>query len=437
MAPDLIRPLQARPGLYEAPPCRRTRVVAVACMLGACIVTVVGLQIGVSSTSPRAASELVVLEGGDAVLNGFAELSPKTRKAQLQQMLTSAERFSRQMDGATRTQLAPSSKLCEKKDLIIGKFDQLLAKLTKDDSRLNITDEMTEKEYDDAMQAWLDTESVYRLAVQTHKESKEAASYALKKLAVEMKVHKLTKERVAEVVKKYPIKKAEIDGERNLILELIKLVEELAGDGSEDDSAAQKMGPKSTLSAIQAKLTELGKAAEGPNGSKKLQEGLKVVEAKMMASYHASARLGKHRSTQLQASPEEMEATKNEVKKVLLELLQDPDFRSFMLKMGMMDLLATLTQEKNVLQEDQQMVADLTDKSDQSAHREKDSGLKRGPAAGLKTTKEEEYEDEHEAFLKTSKSLLREIWIIRQIKKKIISYCTTGTWEKSDADSVR
>jgi len=400
----------------------------VTCLLGACMVALATLQLG--TLEPR--SELVVLEG-DEVLNSFAEMSPATRKAELKQMLTSAERISGQMHGAT--QLAPSSKLCEKKDLIVGKFDQLLAKLTTDDQRLNMTDDMTEKECEDAMQAWLDTESVYRLAVQTHKESKEATSFSLKKLAVEMKVHKLTKEKVAEVVKNYPVKKEEIDGERSLILELIKLVEELTG--KEGDEGAQEKGPTSTLSAIQAKLAELGKAAEGPNGSRKLQEGLKLVEAKMMASYHASAHLGKLRSTKLKASPEEMEATKNEVKKVLLELLQDPDFRAFMLKMGMMDLLATFTQEKDVLQKDEQMVADLSEKADSSAHAAKSSGLNRGSAAGLKTTKEEEYKDEHEAYVKTNATLLKEIWIIRQIKKKIISFCATGTWEKSDAMSAR
>ena len=75
-------------------------------------------------------------------------------------------------------------------------------RLGVDDQQLNVTDLATEKAYEDAMQAWLDTESVYRLAVQTHKESKEASMFALKKLAVEMKVHELTKEKVAEVVKR-------------------------------------------------------------------------------------------------------------------------------------------------------------------------------------------------------------------------------------------
>jgi hypothetical protein len=46
---------------------------------------------------------------------------------------------------------------------------------------------------------WLDTESVYRLAKETHKESAAAADFALKKLAVEIKVHELSKQKVYSV----------------------------------------------------------------------------------------------------------------------------------------------------------------------------------------------------------------------------------------------
>lgn len=150
----------------------------------------------------------------------------------------------------------------------------------------------------------------------------------------------------------------------------------------------------------------------------------------MMETYDYSAHLNTF-TTKLKPSPEEMEATKNEVKKVLLELLQDPDFRAFMLKMGMMDLLASLGLEKEVLKKDQQVVADLTDKEDKADHTAKSTDLQRGAAAGEKTTTEEEYRDEHEAFQETSSSLLREIYIIKQIKKKIVSFCATGAWEKT------
>ena len=43
------------------------------------------------------------------------------------------------------------------------------------------------------VQVWLDTESVYRLATETHKESAEASEFALKKLAVEKKVYIYTR----------------------------------------------------------------------------------------------------------------------------------------------------------------------------------------------------------------------------------------------------
>ena len=82
------------------------------------------------------------------------------------QMLADAEDFARQVNGLGAQKLAGSGQLCEKKDFILEKFDQLLTKLQGDDHMLNFTDAATEKAYDDAMQAWLDTESVYRLAVE-------------------------------------------------------------------------------------------------------------------------------------------------------------------------------------------------------------------------------------------------------------------------------
>jgi hypothetical protein len=102
-----------------------------------------------------------------------------------------------------------------------------------------------------------------------------------------------------------------------------------------------------------------------------------------------------------------------------------------MLKMGMMDLLSTLTAEKETLQKDEEIVADLEDKADQAHHTEKSTELKRGTAAGTKTTSEEEYKDEHDAFRQTSSSLLKEIYIIKRIKMKILSYCATGSWDKT------
>jgi len=77
-----------------------------------------------------------------SALSSFAEQAPATRRAQLGLMLKSAEHFSHSFDRdftaafkgssggrqeqlAARIQLPESSQLCEKKDLIISKFDQV------------------------------------------------------------------------------------------------------------------------------------------------------------------------------------------------------------------------------------------------------------------------------------------------------------------------
>jgi len=369
--------------------------------------------------------EQVEMEGGEPPRDlyvGFVAHTPAQRMSQLgvRQALASAERFSQSIAGLTKTQL-PGASMCAKKDFIIAKFDQLLQRLGADSEILNITDLATERAYQDAMQAWLDTESVFRLAQEQHKESKEAAKFALNKLEVEIKVHKLKKVTVADFVKVYPVKKKEIDSEREMILELIKMVEELAGPPKEGGGAAATKSPSTTLSAIQQRLDKLAKAAGGPAGSTTLQKGLKEIEEKIMKQYSWQP------FSKLEVSKEEMDATKNEVKKVLLDLLQDPDFRAFMLKMGLMNMLASLTSEEKVLQDDEETVAEVEKKKDEAKHNEETTDLERGPAEGEKTTREEEYTDEHNVFTRTIGPVDREISIIKKIKLKITEYCEPGT----------
>jgi hypothetical protein len=368
------------------------------------------------------------MEGGEPPRDlhvGFAAHAPAQRMSQLgvRQALASAERFSQSIAGLTKSQL-PGTSMCAKKEFIIAKFDQLLQRLGADSEILNITDLATERAYEDAMQAWLDTESVYRLAQQQHKESKEAAKFALNKLEVEIKVHKLKKVTVAEFVKVYPVKKKEIDSEREMILELIKMVEELAGPPKEGGGVAAAKSPSTTLSAIQQRLDKLAKAAGGPAGSKTLQKGLKEIEEKIMKQYSGQP------FSKLKVSKEEMDATKNEVKKVLLDLLQDPDFRAFMLKMGLMNMLASFTSEEKVLQDDEETVAEVEKKKDEAKHNEETTDLERGPAEGEKTTREEEYTDEHNVFTRTIGPVDREISIIKKIKLKITEYCEPVTDSK-------
>ena len=393
------------------------------CAASACTLAVLACLVG------GGRKEQVEMEGGQPPLLhvGLAAHAWAQRMSQLglRQALASAEGFSQSLGSVlTKTQLegegggGPGTSLCAKKDFIIAKFDRLLQRLGADSEILNITDLATERAYNDAMKAWLDTESVYRLAKEQHKETEEAAKFALNKLQVEIKLHKLKKVTVAEFEKEYPVKKKEIDSERDMILELIRMVEELAGPPQQGGGPAAAKSPSTTLFAIQQRLEKLVKAAGGPAGSTKLQEGLKPIEEKIMKQYRGQP------FSKLTVSKEEMDATKNEVKKVLLDMLQDPDFRAFMLKMGMMHMLASLTSEEKVLQDDKELVVDLEEKKDKAKHNEQTTDLERGPAAGEKTTMEEEYADEHKVFRKTIGPVDREIFIIKKIKRKITEYCS-------------
>ena len=69
--------------------------------------------------------------------------------------------------------LAGKSLLCEKRARIIELFDQLLAKLGGEELSANITMGKVSKEWHDALGAWLDSESQYRLTVEQVKDARK------------------------------------------------------------------------------------------------------------------------------------------------------------------------------------------------------------------------------------------------------------------------
>ena len=56
--------------------------------------------------------------------------------------------------------------MCAKKDIILGKFDQLLRKLGGEELSLNISLGKMGAEWHAAMEQWLDAESTYRLRIE-------------------------------------------------------------------------------------------------------------------------------------------------------------------------------------------------------------------------------------------------------------------------------
>ena len=70
------------------------------------------------------------------------------------------------------------SKLCQKKQMLVDKFDELLRKLGVDVADANATMAVYTKEFQDAMTAWLDASAQYRLALEKEREARQGAAYA-------------------------------------------------------------------------------------------------------------------------------------------------------------------------------------------------------------------------------------------------------------------
>jgi len=80
--------------------------------------------------------------------------------------------------GAHTMILEGNPTLCAKKEIILAKFDQLLKKLGAEELALNITNDKVQKEQMDALKAWLDSESDYRLTVEKAKDAHKGSEYA-------------------------------------------------------------------------------------------------------------------------------------------------------------------------------------------------------------------------------------------------------------------
>ena len=187
---------------------------------------------------------------------------------------------------------------------------------------------------------FLNIESVYRLAQATEESSIQTATYTLEKVEQLRAQKELQEKVVKQKSTAYPIEKKAIDADRELILTLIKMVESIGAD-DQNVTASTKANPaaaKAELNGLQADLglfqtigTHL--AANGGGGSHVLTSALRQL-----------ASLERRGKGMMLAAPtaEEMRNTQNEVKAVLLTLLQDPAFRQFLLESGMADAVQDL-----------------------------------------------------------------------------------------------
>jgi hypothetical protein len=124
-------------------------------------------------------------------------------------------------------ELAETRKLCPKKDIVIDKFNQLLARLTAQSAASNATDLAAFHEQEAAIQKWLEIEAGYRTAADKAAKAKDGAAFAQGQFEKWKIALAATKERQEKAIKAHISEKAEIESERALIMELLDLIDKL------------------------------------------------------------------------------------------------------------------------------------------------------------------------------------------------------------------
>jgi hypothetical protein len=135
-------------------------------------------------------------------------------------------------------ELAETGKLCPQKEVIIAKFNQLLERLIAKNAALNASDVGAYEAQEQAVQKWLEIESTYRTASDTAAKAKEGASYAEEQYEKWQAALTATKQRQEKELHDNLAVKADNDAERALILELLRLIDELQSEASSVDHQA-------------------------------------------------------------------------------------------------------------------------------------------------------------------------------------------------------
>jgi hypothetical protein len=187
--------------------------------------------------------------------------------------------------------LAPGdSHLCQKKDLILSKFDQLLRKLGGEELSLNISLGKMGEEWHAAMEGWLDAESTYRLRIEQTKEAKEGGKFAEEEYEKYRQAFKEAKENYLTGLKKHDEEREDLDSERELIkvimrylgvLHDVKATEKSIAAGGRDSIKDEETGvsdyygeykakTRAELKEKIAKLTQLLEKQKLPGTTQKL-----------------------------------------------------------------------------------------------------------------------------------------------------------------------
>jgi hypothetical protein len=304
-----------------------------------------------------------------------------------------------------------AGKMCEKKQVIFDKFNALLKKLGYENVVRNETDQ---KAYDakmNALRAWLDGESTYRLEVEKEKEAAEGAAFARAQYEKWEATVKATKERLDTMNAKYPKEKEDIALERELIKTIMRLV------GIMEDQP----------------LDEASKAAGGYMAAKKADaQALKELKAKVAELKLQAAKGGAIQLRQVNILQQKLAsfAESDAVKDLLMGMLRDLQTREDVIDKSLADTKAQLEAHQNRLMQYEQEVVDLSNAADKAKQKADAKDLQRHKLDGDKINSAEEYDNEHAEFQIVAPPAERSVFIIQVIMDKIEKFCSG---DKTDA----
>jgi len=322
----------------------------------------------------------------------------------------SGESFGQALDGAG------ASLLCQKKDLIIDKFDELLKKLGGEELSANITMNKVSAEWKEAMTSWLDSESTYRLTVEKSKEATEGATFARNEYEKWADANKQAKKDLAATLTRHAAEREALASERQLIKVIMRLIGVLhdvkASDksiaaggrdsvkdsetGVSDPYAEQMTKTKAELHAKFAKLQSLALRTKVPGSTQKL------------------AMINQHLAVYSETE---------EVAKILKEMLDDLEQR--------LKIIDTVDEQAKKLVDDteakmveweKQLVA-LSNAADKAKEKQASAQLEREKLNGKKKVSHANYDEEKDAYTLMIPPYEREIYVITMIKIKIAQHC--------------
>jgi len=309
--------------------------------------------------------------------------------------------------GAHTMILEGNPTLCAKKEIILAKFDQLLKKLGAEELALNITNDKVQKEQMDALKAWLDSESDYRLTVEKAKDAHKGSEYAQQQYEKYNTAFNDASKAAQNLRTQNNAERQSLVDEQNLIQEIMRLVGILDNGLSGSASAKAVKGATKLLQTPQEmdpdrvkaelkKLEDLANKVQQPKMRKQLE--------KLTLSLDSTSETG-------------------EVAAILKQMLQDIEDRIRIL--DNLDTASTAQADamQSKLIEWQTKLVDLSNAADKAKAQSQAQSLQRQTLAGAKKQADAAAIQEEAAYKLTLPPYLKEIFVITTIKKKIFEAC--------------